>query len=66
MSGQCRSILSCRNFSGRPFRPIKRRSRVSPIIGHPVLPGGRFALSLEDLVVKKRNRMVIMMTQSDV
>lgn len=39
-------IRSNMNFSGWPFHPEERNSRLSPMTGHPVLPGG--ALSEEE------------------
>nr|GLL20299.1 hypothetical protein MIMGU_mgv1a014435mg [Ipomoea trifida]GME20676.1 hypothetical protein MIMGU_mgv1a014435mg [Ipomoea batatas] len=35
------AIRSNTNFSGCPFHPAERNSRLSPINGHPVFPGGR-------------------------
>jgi len=48
-SGEYLFILSNTNFSGFP----DRNSRVSPTIGHPKLPGGRFLQPL-DLRVKAK------------
>lgn len=36
------SIRSITNFSGWPFHPVDKNSKVSPRKGHPDLPGGRF------------------------
>jgi hypothetical protein len=48
-SGEYLFIRSKTNFSGFP----KRNSRVSPMMGHPKLPGGRFLQPL-DLRVKAK------------
>lgn len=44
-------------FSGWPFRHNNRSCRVSPIIGHPVFPGGRFGLGDLCLYKKEKRKM---------
>ena len=34
-------MRSEKNFSGSPFRPADRNSRLSPITGNPAFPGGK-------------------------
>lgn len=57
MSEEYFFFLSQMNLSGWPFRPSRRNCRVSPIIGHPTFPGGRFGiLDLRLRNVKKQKR----------
>lgn len=42
-------IRSNMDFSGWPFHPQERNSRLSPMNGHPVLPGGALPEEEEDL-----------------
>ena len=55
-------ILVPTNFSCGSFK----KAKVSPMIGHPKLPGGRFALELDlDLKVWKMKARVHMKTVMD-
>lgn len=53
-SGEYLAVRSFMNFSGQPLFAAPTKSRDSPMMGHPFLPGGR--LGEEDFFRKTRNR----------